>query len=146
MLSGPVRTCHFPVRPPGCGLPVRAQSPPPAPQQTFFWGWAKIDTDKPSHKNTPTTVTLAPPKDIQNCIHTCHPMKDTRADTRATQHTWQSVQAHRRVPHSTSRATVTNTRHKTQLHAPTAQPWTRVWHAHRGPGPQPRSTDVHGRT
>ena len=109
MLSGPERTCPFPVRPPGWRLPIWAQSPPPSPQWAFFWDWAKIHTDKPSHKNTyPPQQHSHPPKDIQNSIH----VHATQLKTQKQTHTQLSV--HGRVYKltnmcSTSCDTVTNT-------------------------------------
>lgn len=104
MLSGPVRTRLFPVSPPGCGGPYPSTVPTPAPQQAFFWGWAKTSTDKPSHENTHPPQGRSQPPKMYKTIHTKAHLPAT-----GTEPNYTRPEVHGRVHELTSTRTTENT-------------------------------------
>lgn len=130
MLSGPVRTRLFPVSPPGCGGPYPSTVATPAPQQAFFWGWAKTSTDKPSHENTHPPQGRSQPPKMYKTIHTKAHLPAT-----GTEPNYTRPEVHGRVHELTSTRTTENT---TVPESRTHMSRSTATNTRTGPVPSPR--------
>lgn len=130
MFSGPVRTRLFPVSPPGCGGPYPSTVPTPAPQQAFFWGWAKTSTDKPSHENTHPPQGRSQPPKMYKTIHTKAHLPAT-----GTEPNYTLPEVHGRVHELTSTRTTENT---TVPESQTHMSRSTAMNTRTGPVPSPR--------